>query len=102
MSDAPELTVWQIAQDSGLAAILGFAAEALRRAFRLGGKMTAIENEQAEQKVINAETKAALKEALAAHYDLKATLAGIPTRDEMRAMFIEFKDDMRRPRGRPP
>ena len=43
MSDAPELTVWQIAQDSGLAAILGFAAEALRRAFRLGGKMTALE-----------------------------------------------------------
>ena len=100
MSDPAELTLWQLAQGAGLTAIAGFAAEALRRAFRLGGQVALIEKAQLDQIAINAKTEAALEASTRNHYELKTVLAGLPTREEMRRMLNDFKDDSTSPRAR--
>jgi hypothetical protein len=106
MSDAPELSLWQLLQGVGFTATVGFAAAALRRAFTLGAEVALVKKAVDEQVAINAETTAALKTSMVNHYELKTVLASLPTREEMRQMLQDSRTDPGapppRPRRRPP
>jgi hypothetical protein len=75
----------------GLAA-LGYVG---RVSWRASARVTAIEDAQATQEKLNAKIEAAIAAQRDAHVALLGAVAERPTRDEMRDMFGEVREDIR-------
>ncbi len=111
MSDSPILTLWQLIQGAVATAIVTAAVAAHRRVNGLGSDVALIQKTLADQAVTNDKNEAAFlriddafKKQVEQHFELKASLATIPTRDEMQRMLDAFEERLkpRRPGRRPP